>query len=127
MDWKPRPIYQCLPEIYLVVSCIFFLGWNAAFIVPLPEDLNPDGVLRMLVIGFSTSVVCFWGVLGILLYRYRFPTIDLGMILCSNLPFTLLLWMAQLEYRPFVVIIFDVLFGIYWGRAVWRVFISARS
>ncbi len=127
MQWKPRPVYQSLPEIYVVVSFLLFLAWVAALLLPLPDDLNPEGVLRILLNAFMSIVALGWGVLGLLLARRRLPTLDLGLVLCSNPLFMLIVWMSQPEYRIVSLLLFTCFFLMCFLRLVWRVFFSVTA
>ncbi len=128
MQLNFRPFYQSIPEIYLVLSVVFLLFWIAGFVVPLvspyPAELNPDGVLAVLVVMAVTVLMTLWGIFGLLLcWRLRMPLLEVSVVLCPCCSvFGLAVWGAEYHMVFLGVGLYSSIFLFVWIVCVMRVF-----
>jgi hypothetical protein len=122
MRFKFRPFYQSIPECYLVLSVVFYLAWLLALVLRLPLELNPDGVLRVLLVGIASVLISVWGLLGIYLSWRRMPLIDLSSVQLICPLFSLGIWGA--EYRLMIagIILYSLTFFIVCAMTMIKLF-----
>ncbi len=112
MQTVRHTFHEVITGAYVILGALFYLGWCATLILPLSEGYGEDYVLRLLILGTLSALLCLLGCIGFVLVYRKSPVEDLALLHVLHPVFGLGVWMTDERYRWIPISLFSI--GYLW-------------